>query len=257
VNSWLRLGGGLVYYRTTEHLIQGVNFLGTEGQIELGTTGGALSFDVSAEIKPLESIPLTVAFDYKHQGVQVLNGHAHATGVPVALQPRLQDQSVSHALTYPNQLNLAAAYQVIEPLTVTFDWTWERFHVYQQDLFIGDRGVTVVVPRTYRNGYTLRVGGEYKVMPLLTLRAGVLHDTSPSNENTLSPTLPDSDSIAVSAGVGINLTKSIQVSASYFYDKESTITTTTPPNFYGSFQGSYDTRSNIFALSVTWKPSKE
>jgi long-chain fatty acid transport protein len=262
VNPMVRVGGGLVYYRTTEHLVQGVNFLGTEGQITLGTVGGALSYDLSAEVKPFESwsIPFTIGFDYKHQGPQTLTGHAHATGVPASIQPRLQDQGVTHGLTYPNQLNLAAAYQVIEPLTVTFDWTWERFHVYKQDLFVGDRGVTVVVPRDYRNGFTLRLGGEFKVNEMFTVRAGVLHDTSPSNPDTLDPTLPDADSIAISAGVGVNVTKDIQISAAYFYDKENTISTSPVPpngNFVGTFQGAYDTRTNIFALSVTWRPSKE
>lgn len=247
----LRLGGGVVYYRTTEHLIQGVNFLNsTPGQIELGTAGGALSYDVSTEVQPILSLPLTIAFDYKHQGVQTLNGQAHGTNIPAALLPRLLDQNVSHVLTFPNQLNLAAALRPIAPLLLTFDWTWERFHVYKQDVFLGDRGVSVVVPRDYKNGYTLRAGAEIKVLPVLKLRAGILRDTSPSRASTLSPTLPDSDSTAVTFGVGIDPTPNLEISAAYFYDKEDSITTTGTE----AFPGTYDTRANIFALSVTWKP---
>ncbi len=248
----LRLGGGLVYYRTTEHLIQGVNFLGASapGQIELGTVGGALSYDLSAELQPLASVPFTIGFDYKHQGVQVLTGQAHATNVPAGLLPRLLDQRVTHGLTYPNQLNLGAAYRVIAPVLVTFDWTWERFHVYKQDLFVGDRGVTVVVPRDYKNGYTLRIGTEVQVSSLLKLRAGALRDTAPSRPETLSPTLPDSNSTAVTFGVGIDPTPNLEISASYFHDWEDSITTVGTE----TFSGTYDTRANIFALSLVWKP---
>jgi long-chain fatty acid transport protein len=247
----LRLGGGLVYYRTTEHLIQGLNFLNdTAGQIELGTTGGALSYDVSAEVTPLPSIPFTIAVDYKHQGVQQLSGHAHGTNVPLALQPRLLDQGVTHELTYPNQLNVSAAYRVIAPLQLMFDWTWERFHVYRDDIFTGDRGVTVVVPRAYKNGYTLRAGAEIQPIPRLTLRVGGLHDTSPSRAETLSPTLPDADVWAVSVGAGFNLTRNLEVNAAFFhafYDTAKTAGTEV-------FQGSYETRANIYALSLVWKP---
>ncbi len=182
--------------------------------------------------------------------VQQLFGHAHGTNVPLALQPNLLDQGVSHTLTYPNQINLAAAYRVIPPLLVTFDWTWERFHVYKQDLFVGDRGVTVVVPRDYKNGYTLRVGAEYQVIPLLKLRAGALRDFSPSRPETLSPTLPDSNSTAVAVGIGVDLTRSLEISASYFHDWMDTISSSGPE----AFAGQYDTRANIWALSVSWKP---
>jgi long-chain fatty acid transport protein len=247
----IRLGGGLVYYRTTEHLIQGLNFLNSApGQIELGTTGGALSYDLSIELQPLLSVPFTIGFDYKHQGVQPLSGHAHGTNVPLALQPKLLDQGVTHTLTYPNQLNLAAAYRVIAPLLLTFDWTWERFHVYKQDLFVGDRGVTVVVPRDYKNGYTLRVGAEYQVIPLLKLRAGALRDMAPSRPETISPTLPDADSTAVTVGVGLDLTRSLEISASYFHDWEDKMTSVGG----GAFPAQYDTRANIWALSISWKP---
>ena len=84
----------------------------------------------------------------------------------------------------------------VEIAGARFGWTWERFHVYTDDTFIGDRGVTVIVPRDYKNGYTLRLGTEYAGLPGvpgLKLRAGILRDISPSRPETTSPTLPDSD----------------------------------------------------------------
>lgn len=246
----LRLGGGLIYYRTTEHLIQGLNFLTSSGQIELGTAGGALSYDLSAEVTPLPELPFTVAIDYKHQGVQTLTGHAHGTNIPAALLPRLQDQGVSHVLTYPNQLNVGAAYQVVpQLLLVVADWTWERFHVYRQDAFIGDRGVTVVVPRDYKNGYTFRLGAEVNVIPKLKARAGVLRDISPSRNSTLSPTLPDADSTALTLGLGYEALPGLELNAAYFHDWQDTKSTTGT----GAFPGTYDTRANIWALNVTYR----
>jgi long-chain fatty acid transport protein len=246
----LRVGGGLIYYRTTEHLIQGVNFLSQQGQIELGTSGGALSFDLSAEATPFTDIPLTVSVDYKHQGVQHLSGHAHVTGIPLALQPSLLDQQVDHTLTYPNQLNVGAAYQLpIAPLLLTAGWTWERFHVYQEDVFAGSRGVRVIVPRDYKNGYTFRLGGELQALPRLKGRAGILRDISPSRPETLNPSLPDSNVTAVSIGAGYAVLPNLEINAAYFHAFFDSIRTAGTE----VLQGTYDTRANIWALNVVWQ----
>jgi long-chain fatty acid transport protein len=246
----VRVGGGLVYYRTTEHLIQNFNFLGTEGQAELGTAGGAVSFDLSAEVQPLKGVPLTIGADYKHQGVQSLTGKAHFESVPDALRGYgLIDQGVTHVLTYPNRFELGLAYRVIPPLLLTAGWTWERFHVYKNDVFSGDKGTTVAVDRDYKNGYTLRLGGEFQALPQLKVRAGVLHDTSPSRQETLSPTLPDADVWAGSLGAGYQITPAFGVDVAYFHAFYDTVSAAGP----GAFPGTYDTRANIFSFALTWK----
>jgi long-chain fatty acid transport protein len=245
----LRIGGGLVYYRTTEHLIQGINVLSQEGRIELGTAGGVLSYDVSAEATPVKDLPLTVAIDYKHQGVQMLTGHAHASGLPTALIPRLLDQNVTHVLTYPNQLNIGAAYKPIEPLLVTFDWTLERQVVYKDDTFAGDRGVNVVVKHNYTNDYTLRLGGEYQVLPILRVRGGIEYDHAPQPNYSITPALPTANTWDVGVGAGFMVAPGLEINAAYFhafYDKS----VAAGPD---AFPGSYDDSTNIYALNVTWK----
>jgi len=265
----LRLGGGLVYYRTTEQLVQGVNFLSQRGEIELATAGGAASYDLSAEATPIKNVPFTVAIDYKHQAVMHLSGQTHGVDVPLALRPGLLDQNVTHTLTYPNQLNVGAAYTLPLPtpwnqassLLFAFDWTWERFHVYQNDTFIGDRGVTVVVNRDYKNGYTLRFGAEYAgVIPKLRVRAGILRDISPNRPYTTSPTLPDWNVTALSFGAGYEVVPNLEINAAYFHAFYDTVTTcsggaSSQPCTAATetFQGTYDTRTNIYALNVTWK----
>jgi len=254
----LRVGGGLVYYRTTEHLVQGLNFLSQRGQIELGTAGGAVSYDLSAEATPVKDLPLTFAVDYKHQAVQHLSGHAHGEDVPLALQPSLLDQEVTHTLTYPNQLNVAAAYRLPlrtpwnegAALLLAIDWTWERQHVYKDDTFIGDRGVSVSVPRDFKNDDTFRFGAEYDgIIPKLRVRAGIERDLGPQRPETASPSLPTSDTTAISLGVGYEVARNLEINAGYFHAFYDTVTTAGTE----VFQGTYDTRTNIYALSLTWK----
>lgn len=245
----IKLGGGLVYYRGTEHLTQDLNFISQTGGAELGTAGGAPSFDLSTEITPVTGLPLTFGFDYKHQAAMNFTGFAHFDNAPAALKPAALDQSVNHALTFPNQVNAGVAYRVIEPLLVTAGWTWERFVVYRQDAFIGTLGTSVIVPRDYHNGQTYRLGAEYTVLPMLKVRAGLLRDISPTNTDRLNPSIPDASSTAVTVGATVNLLPNLELSAAYFFDKEDTTTTTSKD----TFQGSYDTHSNIVSVGLAYR----
>ena len=245
----VKIGGGLVYYRGTEHLTQDVNFVGQVGGAELGTAGGAASWDLSTEITPVAGLPLTIGFDYKHQAAINFTGFAHFDNAPPALKPGALDQSVSHALTFPNQVNAGIAFRPIEPLLVSAGFTFERFVVYRQDAFIGALGTSVIVPRDYHNGQTYRLGGEYTVLPVLKVRAGVLRDIAPTNTDRLHPSIPDANSTAVTVGASFNITPALELSAAYFFDREDTTTTTSAD----TFQGSYDTHSNILSVGLSYR----
>lgn len=245
----VKLGGGLIYYRTTEHLTQALNFLAYESGAELGAAGGKVSYDLSAEITPFDGIPFTFAIDYKHKADQILTGHAHFDTVPASLVSKSLDQPLTHALTVPNLLNLGAAYSILPVLRVTAAYTFDRFIVYQQDLFAGTLGTSVLVPRRYHNGYTFRLGGEYDVFPGLSVRAGVLRDIAPSNTDVLNPSIPDANSTAFSLGASYNFTPGLALHAAYFFDKEDTTTTTSGE----AFPGSYATHASIYSLGLTYR----
>jgi long-subunit fatty acid transport protein len=137
---------------------------------------------------------------------------------------------------------------VIKPLLVAFDWTLERQVVYANDTFTGDRGVTVIVPRRYTNDWTLRLGGEYQVLPLLRARAGIEYDHAPQPANTVSPTLPTANTWDVGLGLGYTVIPGLEVNAGWFHAFYDTSTATGPD----VFPGSYSTNTNIYALNVTW-----
>jgi long-chain fatty acid transport protein len=259
----LRLGGGLVYYRTTEFLEQGLD--PTTGKAQLSTAGGKLSYDISAELTPIDGLPLNIAIDYKHQAIQNLTGTAHFD-VPPTLAPLLQDQNVTHVLPYPSVLNVAVAYRVVPPLTLAFDYTFNRYRIYTEDRFVGDKALPgpIVVPRDYSNGYTLRFGAEYAATPRLALRAGIERDITgmPKQEvngdltsPTYSPTLPDSNSWAGALGAGWSFAKNFSVSAAVFYAKMDEVSATPGSS---AFQGRYDTHVFIYSLGLAynWMPGE-
>jgi long-chain fatty acid transport protein len=250
----LRLGGGAIYYYGTQYLEQGIQPI--PGAIaELEAAGGGFSYEVAAELKPLRDLPLTIGVDYKHKGSMAQDGEANFDVPPsLAQSSSLQDQDIETTLTMPNLLHVGIGYRPVKPLLLTAGWSLARFAVYQEDLFEGSTGLTITVPRDYRNGYALRVGAEYDVNQTWTVRGGFFRDLSGLRTNTYSPTLPDSDSWVVAGGASYRIRQNFALSGAFYYadrDRvESTDTTVTNPD--GTFPGSYKTRAYIASFGITY-----
>jgi long-chain fatty acid transport protein len=245
VLPFLRVGGGLVYYYGSEYLKQGIQPF-PDAYAELATKGGKLSFDLAAEATPTDK--LTIGADFKYLGTMKLKGDANFV-VPPALAGSVQDQGVSHELTYPSVLNVGLGYRVAPPVLLTAAFTYNWYEVYKADEFVGDKGTTVEVQRHYKNGQTYRLGVEYDAVPRLQLRAGLLRDLSGLNTDFYSATLPDADAWAGAVGAGWMVMPNLQLNATVFYallDRVTVTGTTELP-------GSYKTNVWITSVGVTWR----
>jgi long-chain fatty acid transport protein len=249
----LRVGGGAIYYYATQYLEQGVQpFPGAIAELE--TTGGAFSYEVAAEFKPLRDVPLTFGVDYKHKAHTKQEGKANFDVPPALESATIQDQDVETALTMPNLLHVGLAYRPVRPLLLTAGWSLARFVVYQEDRFVGSTGLEIVVPRNYGNGFGYRFGAEYDLTPAWTVRGGFFRDVSGLTTDTYSPTLPDSDSWVVAGGASYRLSRQLKVNGAFYYADRDRVeaTDTTVTNPAGSFPGTYKTRAYIASLGLTW-----
>jgi long-chain fatty acid transport protein len=244
----LRLGGGLVYYRTTEYLTQALDYGGSEGYAELSADGGRLSYQLAVEIQPAPS--LRVALDYKHKATQRLEGDAAFHGVPLALRSSLPDQRVEHVLTIPNVMNLGIAWQATDALLLTGTYTFDRYKVYDEDRFVGSAGAEVRVARDYSNGHTFRAGAEYRLSPAWELRAGVLRDVSGMKPESFSPSLPDASSWGGSVGASWHLAPGMALHAALFVAIMDEVRATGD-----AFAGTYAIRAQILSMGFTWRPA--
>jgi long-chain fatty acid transport protein len=283
VHPQIRLGGGVMYYYTMRDLKQKawIQFVAPatpqlvpDATAELDISGGAFSYDLSAEIDPIKGFPLTIAVDYKHQAVQDLDGDVTWTDLPPALAttttPVLYSATgASQTLTIPNLLNVGVAYRAMKPLLVTFGYTFDRWEVYQSDFFTGNNGATLEVPRDYRNGHTLRAGAEYDISRAFQVRAGLQRDFSGLRTATYSPTLPDASSWAVSGGGTFRFGRGFSVDLAVFYANMDEVTATDvgrEPGIYGAlpaglvavpqgtFRGTYNPQALVYTLAVAWHP---
>ena len=247
----VKIGASFVRYQSEEELHQGVNYLDHYGDAHLGLTGGASSFSVAGEFK-IPTIPLQLGITYKHSGNTTLNGDVHFSDVPPGLQAMLHDQKVTEAFIIPAELHVGAAYEVIPRLKVMGTYTFERWSPYVSDTFVGADGFTVVVPRNYTNAHVYRLGGEWArvpFLPALTLRLGGLRSVSSQPAATVSPSLSDGNSWAVSLGAGYDVMSNLRVDLGWqhaFFDDVTAMGTETLP-------GTYKTQVDLVSIGVNWR----
>lgn len=255
----IRVGGGLVYYRTTELLKQDVNLFdpNLNASAEIGTAGGQVSYDLALEVQPVLSVPFVIGVDYKEEAKQTLKGKAHFSGVPAALSTTLVDQKAEHKLPFPRTLNVGASYRATAPLLLTFGFTYDWYSVYSDDTFKGEFATScpsatcVVVQRNYKDGYTFRLGAEFQATERLEVRAGILRDHSGQNTDFYSPTLPDGDTWAYTAGGTWRFSPSLSGSVGLFYAPFDKVTATGTE----AFQGSYTPSAFVASVGFVWSPA--
>jgi long-subunit fatty acid transport protein len=249
---WLKLGAGGTYYRATEKLTQSLGLAGVIAQAEVGAAGGAAGYAVSLEAS-LPGAPVKLGADYRSQGDLTLKGKAHFAGVPPPFQTqRLVDQNATTKVVVPPELNLGLAWQATPSLELLVGFTLEGWHVYKSDAFVGDKGFSVTVPRSYRDAYDYRLGVEYAGNPAMrgvTLRAGVFRSVSEQPSDTLSPSLSDASSWNGSVGAGYQVTSGLRIDAAYQYARFDPVTASGTD----ALPGTYKTSAHLFSLGATWR----
>jgi long-chain fatty acid transport protein len=247
VLPWLRVGGGGIYYYGIQYLKQGIQPF--EGAFaELSANGGGFAYQLSAEVQPLDR--LTIGVDYKHKAIMKTEGDGNFEVPPALESAATADTNVKQDLPFPNVFNLGASYRVAKPWLVTLQYSFARFVEYENDTFIAESGRDpIIVPRDYRNGFTIRGGVEWDTTQKLTLRAGLMRDFSGLRARTLSPTLPDSNTTGASVGASYSFRPGLALNGAFFYGDRDRTYAADP-----AFPGSYKTTVVIASAGVTWAP---
>jgi len=247
---FVKIGATFLRYQATEELHQSLNYLDHEGDGQLGMSAGASSFGLGLAIH-VPTVPLSLGVNYTHSGTLHLEGDAHFTNVPPSFTPLIHDQAVTEELHIPNVLQVGAAYAIVPNVSVMAAYSWERWSEYKEDLFVGADGFSVKVPRDYNNAHVYRAALEWKLggLPALTTRFGALRSISSQPKDTVSPSLTDGNSTAVSIGAGFNIVPTFRVDFGYQHAWFDTVKATGTE----AFRGSYDTHVDLFSLGIVWQ----
>ncbi len=123
------------------------------------------------------------------------------------------------------------------------------------------------IPRNMNDTISLRLGGEYTIERMVTVRLGASYENGAFADEWLTPLTVDSDKVIVSGGVGIDVSPevSIDVNVGYLWMAPRTVTNSQVPQsnpirppgssadavFVGN--GTYEVTAPFFGLGMRWR----
>lgn len=229
-----------------------------EAYVDLkGTAKSAFGFVLGALWKPTQA--LSVGVSYRSQVKHSFEGDVVTTG-PAQLSASLPNAPIKADLTTPAQLTGGIAYKFTPSFVMTadFQYVWWTSYDYLTVKYASNDQVLTSSERLYKDVWIARLGAEYKYSKNLDIRAGFLYDKNPVEDKKLDPTLPDSDRLGFSAGLGYRLTDAISIDLAYLFLRfmERTITDS-GESYAGSgfapMNGTYNSYANLFSLTFNYK----
>lgn len=167
------------------------------------------SFNFGLMYKPKETI--TLGLTYRSRTITHFEGDLEKNGEKVA--------DVELDYDHPDQLQMGIRYvpESSPDISIEFDLVWTNWSINEEQsaklipympIEVIDGQTSQVTESTYRRDWEdtkqIRVGVEWRVNEIFTLRGGYFYDPSPIRDDTLDLMWPDADKKTYSLGCGMN-----------------------------------------------------
>jgi long-chain fatty acid transport protein len=262
-NPSLSVGIGIAYVNmraTMEKLVR-VVIPPPPALVDLGDHNFRLSGDGDgwgANIAVLYKVsePLKIGFSYRSRIKVDLDGTADLTGEPAA-----QSGTGSTSITLPDLIGLGISYKVTDRLNLNADLDYTRWSTYDRLVIVSDNATfNSTIEKQWKDVWCLRFGAQYTLSEQWKVRGGLVYDQNPVPDSHFDTSVPDSDRIGITAGLGYSIDR-ITVDAAYMYLKflGRTITNSladddanpfTPPD---PLNGTYRSQAHLVAVTVGYK----
>ncbi len=244
----VRVGIGFDAVRATVDLQQNLNFIDSEGHVEISGATWGYGYNAGVQLEPIER-RLFFGISYRSTVDLDFDGRAHFTNIPPEFAGQAYDQGGHASLKLPQALWLAVGGRPCESLLLEVDATytgWQTFH--DISLVFDDPANDQTELKLWHHAWTLHLGGEYEVNEAWHLRAGVIYDQTPSPQDTLGPDLPDSTRVNLSAGIGYRFLGAWSVDLAYMNVIFLQTSSSLP-----YLPGDYHANANLFSATVGFK----
>jgi long-chain fatty acid transport protein len=139
-------------------------------------------------------------------------------------------------------------------LSATAQWTdWSSFDV----LTLRSGSQTLVsLPQKYKDSWFYALGGEYRVDPAWTLRAGIGYDKTPTNIISRDPRIPDGTRRIVGVGVGYRASPAMTLDLAYQHQfvKDTPVHLTNQKLLgAGTMDGEFHDKGDVISLTGTYQ----
>ncbi|MCM1028548.1 MAG: outer membrane protein transport protein [Alloprevotella sp.] len=191
-----------------------------------GTSDVALGANVGVMYE-IDSRWIAGASFRTRMGMKVSAGVATVTYANTAAESVLEsklglvnEKNFSASMPCPWVLNMGVSYKPATSLTLAFDAQLTGWKTYRQlnvnfpsPLEAFDQNI----PKAYKNAWAFKMGAQYAMTKRLDLRAGVMLDTTPVNDNHYNPETPGMTKIEPTVGLSFRPLTGLSVDFSLMY----------------------------------------
>ncbi|WP_207433588.1 OmpP1/FadL family transporter [Sabulibacter ruber] len=258
ISDKLGFGAGFVYSTGNVNLqrsipLQASNY--AEGQVELDGNASGFGFNLGVFFQPVEKLSLGLTYRSKVE-MEVKEGDVTfmLPSSPL-ITSQFQATQFDAKLPLPANITLGIGFRPTEKLAIAVDIQhvqWSAYKALRFDYNAPIRGENFSEsPRNYEDVFIYRLGAQYQVSDILTLRAGAYYDKSPVQEGYLTPETPDADSRGVSAGLTLALSEKVDLDASFLYINKKQRTDDASKS--GGVAGTYKSVAYIPGVGLNYK----
>jgi len=163
-----------------------------------------VSFNVGILYKPYDN--LSFGLTYRSRTKTNFEGTVEVVGI--------NKVNATTEIDHPEQLQAGVMYRPNKKLTLTADVVWTNWSIidsytvkFDGEVIPSSGKTEENFPRNWKDTRQVRIGIEYKLNEIITLRGGYFYDPSPIPDSTFDMLWPDADKKTYSFGVGLNFGK--------------------------------------------------
>lgn len=254
LNDSLSLAIGLDYMKLQATMEK---MLGPSMLFRLEGDGSGIGANAGIKYKANEQ--LNMGLSYRSAINVKVDGNANVVGLPFTFTNPAQTE-----ITLPALFQAGVSFKASDKLTINTDleYTWwstyDRLVVQSNSILVLSGGLTNTSSdeKDWKNTWTIRIGGQYKLSDQWKLRAGYVYDQSPVPSGRFETSLPDSDRQGISIGTGYT-SGNITVDVSYLYlrFKNTTINNSLAGGSapVASLDGEYKSVAHLAGFTIGYK----
>jgi long-chain fatty acid transport protein len=244
----LSVGISIGAVHNTLDVTKALDFVTQDGSTEVIASGWG--FAATAGVRYAVSDVFQLGLSGTIPSPIAMSGVARFSDVPESFAPLTPDQNVATQMTLPGRLRLGASVHPVAPLRLDADLEVTFWSAFQSlDIqFSNPSTPEADQAKNWHDTVTVRVGAEYELAGVATLRVGALYDQAASPTSTMTPDAPDGDRLGFSVGVGREIVPGLRVDLAYAFE-DLLARTSTEPNYPARYSGN----ANVVGLAITYK----
>ena len=254
-NDMIGIGVGFVYAYGTVDMNKAIPLDGATGDGQLNIKGTTSNYGFNAGIMVHPTKSLSLGLDYRSKIEMKVKGADATFTVPQSLSTMFPKNTVDVMLPLPANLDFGASYEFgkNKEWMIGINLCYVMWNTYDSLVFDFQTKTSAVSrtaqPTLYESRIVPRIGAQYHLNKMVTLRAGGYYDQSPVKDDYLNPQTPSLNQIGLTCGLSLYPVKGMSVDLSFLYITGAERKGTYSPD---NFAGTYKNQVFIPAIGLTY-----